>query len=89
MRKRLAAVVFLQDLTLISNRLSYENKKFKIYDIAVITARLYTHTHATQVNRKEYSKMEVITKMQPISTLTNNMARIDIVVNIVAGCGCK
>ena len=31
--------------------------------------------------------MEVITKMQPISTLTNNMARIDIVVNIVAGCG--
>lgn len=33
--------------------------------------------------------MEVITKMQPISTLTNNMAHIDIVVNIVAGCGCK
>ena len=28
MRKRLAAVVFLLDLTLISNRLSYENKKF-------------------------------------------------------------
>ena len=33
--------------------------------------------------------MEVITKMQPISALTNSTARIDVIVNIVPGCGCK
>lgn len=58
-------------------------------EYAVITAKQYTRIYAEQVHRKEYQNMEVITKMQPISALTNSTARIDVIVNIVPGCGCK
>lgn len=32
--------------------------------------------------------MEIISRKQPISALTNSTARMNIVVNVVPGCGC-